>query len=351
MSDSNFFAMDFDDQKRFAFTVEKEAPMISPPVLNVYLAGPLTNNDNRIEDACREVREIAKRILSSYEYHGVRFNVYDPADTTPPGTNHTAEDVYDLDHERTITADLVVFHVNVPSLGVGCECQIAADASSPKVIIAKKGAPLSRMFAGVYSATLATIEYENPVDVELVLSSELLATIASMTVESAKHRRAIMEAFEKSQLGRVIYGQRIAHNVPLAELATRTDTRPRWLWRLERFPSLMACCSPVRLMRIADVTKCYLQLGNLGTPPMLRPSDDPTSQQEKQSLSNLIDFALGRSDTYPGYSEDRAFRLWNEYQEQCHEAASLVAIEHREGQHQVVTVAEWRDRDQRLGLF
>ena len=26
-------------------------------------------------------------------------------------------------------------------------------------------------------------------------------------------------------------------------------------------------------------------------------------------------------------------------------------IEHREGHYQVVTVGEWRDRDQRLGLF
>jgi hypothetical protein len=351
MPDSTFFAMDFDDQKRLAFTVEKDAPMISPPVLNVYLAGPLTNNDKCVECACRDVREIAKRILSSYEYHGIRFNVYDPADTTPPGTNHTAEDVYDLDHERTMTADLVVFHVNVPSLGVGCECQISADASSPKVIIAKKGAPLSRMFAGVYSATLATIEYENPSDVEVRLSSELLATIAGMTIESAKHRRAIMETFEKSHLGRVIYGQRIAHNVPLAELARKTDTRPRWLWRLERFPSLMACCSPMRLMRIADVTKCYLQLGNLGTPPMLKPSDDTMNQEEKKSLSNLIDFALGRGDTFPGYPEDRVFRLWSAYQAECRETADLVTIEHREGQYQVITVGEWRERDQRLRLF
>ena len=185
MSNSTFFAMDFDGKKQFAFAVEKETPMISPQILNVYLAGPLTNNDVSTDCDCRDLQEIVKRVLGSYEYHGIRFNVYDPGDVTQlPGTAHTAEDVYELDHERTITADLVVFHVNVPSLGVGCECQIAADASSPKVIIAKKAAPLSRMFVGVYSATLATIEYEHPHEVETELSGQLLA-IAGRAVESA----------------------------------------------------------------------------------------------------------------------------------------------------------------------
>ena len=199
MSDSTFFAMDFDGQKHLAFAVEKEAPMISPPILNVYLAGPLTNND-KCTDCCREVQRLLNVFSVLMSTTVFTSNVYDPGDFTSPGTDHTAEDVYELDHERTMTADLVVFHVNVPSLGVGCECQIAADTCSPKVVIAKHGAPLSRMFIGVYSETLATIEYQQARDVE----SELSRTIADNSrraVESARNRRPFMQAFAESKLG------------------------------------------------------------------------------------------------------------------------------------------------------
>ncbi len=347
MSDSNFFAMDFDNQKRFAFAVEKEAPMLSPPVLNVYLAGPLTNNDLCTDCDCRKVREIVKLLFGSYEYNGIHFNVYDPGDITAPGTTHSPEEVYELDHERTVTADLVVFHVNVPSLGVGCECQISADASSPKVIIAKKGAPLSRMFVGVYSATLAKIEYENPDDVEMELSSQL-PSIASLAVESARRRRPVMEAFAELKLGRVIFRQRILHNVSLEELAKETDTSPRWLQRLERVPAVAACCSSVRLKRIADVTQCYLHSANPDNIFTLKPSDDSLSREEKESLDNLIEFIFSRDDRYP---EDRVFRLWNGYRQEFQEETALVSVEHREGHNKIITVGEWRERDQRLGLF
>jgi len=347
MSDINFFAMDFNEGKHLAFAVEKEAPMIVPPVLNVYLAGPLTNNDKCVDCLCREVREIVKRLLGSYEYNGVRFHVYDPGDITSPGTAHTPEEVYELDHERTMTADLVVFHVNAPSLGVGCECQIAADTCSPKVVIARNGTPLSRMFTGVHSETLATIEYEQPRDVEMQLS-QWLPTIARRAAESAQSRRPIMQAVAESRLGRVILRQRIVNNVPLEDLAARTNIKVRWLRRVERVPELAACCTLAMLMRIADVVGCYLQLTNPGNLPVLKPSDDSLGPSDKQSLDNLVEYALGRGD---GCADDRSFRLWNQYREECQEENSLLTVAHREGEHRVVTVDEWRNRDQRLGLF
>src|SRR5882724_4741821 len=125
MSDCDSFYMDFDPEKRFSFG--KEGTLITPSVINVYLAGSLTNNDPAIAQDCVMLRQIVKRVLHAYDFLGVRFSVYDPADFTSPGSIHSEEEVYGLDHERTALADLVIFHVIAPSLGVGCETQIAAD--------------------------------------------------------------------------------------------------------------------------------------------------------------------------------------------------------------------------------
>ena len=115
--------------------------MIDPPVLRVYLASPLTNTDPASEEDRRTVREVTRRIMENYDYFGIRTEVYDPSDVTPPGSEHTSEEVYVTDHNRTANADLVVFHVNGPSIGVGMEAQIAAEATVPRVVVSKRDTP------------------------------------------------------------------------------------------------------------------------------------------------------------------------------------------------------------------
>src|SRR5260370_5605973 len=137
VNDSNGFAMDFDPGNSFPFSVP-EKPMIEPPVLRIYLASPLTNADSETANDCRMVRSITRRVLEGYDYLGIRFHVYDPAEVTPPGSEHTSEEVYLTDHNRTATADLVVFHVNCPSLGIGMAAQIAAGPTIPRYRVSKQ---------------------------------------------------------------------------------------------------------------------------------------------------------------------------------------------------------------------
>ena len=102
-----------DDADSFALDTEppNKKPILDPPVIQVYLACALTNLD---EDAKREseaCRLIIREILHEYDYFGIRFYVYDPGDVTPPGSIHTAEEVYITDHQRTSNSDLILFYV------------------------------------------------------------------------------------------------------------------------------------------------------------------------------------------------------------------------------------------------
>ena len=89
---------------------------LSEERMRAYLAGPLTCNDPAQAEMCRRIRTRAARILRA------RFTVYDPADITPPGTEHTADEVFNADHTRTSTADLVFFVTLHPSATGGPDC-------------------------------------------------------------------------------------------------------------------------------------------------------------------------------------------------------------------------------------
>ncbi|MCI0641331.1 MAG: hypothetical protein L0Y72_29685 [Gemmataceae bacterium] len=232
MKDSDSFAIDFDSANRMPFNLA-ETPMIDPSILRVYLASPLTNSDPETSNDCRLVREMTRRILENYDYLGIRFEVYDPAEVTPPGSEHTSEEVYLTDHNRTANADLVIFHVNGPSLGVGMEAQIAAGATVPRVVVSKKDARVSRMFLGLFSPTVGAIQYANDADYEAQLSKQL-PEITRKTLESAKRRRPFIEDICDVELGRLIFKQRILHSITIDALARSVDIGEYFLRRVWR---------------------------------------------------------------------------------------------------------------------
>ena len=333
--------MDFDGSRHLAFNRDASAPLLNSPELRVYAAGALTNVDQDVNRDCLEIRAIVKRVLESYDFQGIGFRVYDPGDITQPGSNHTAEEVYELNYLQSILADLVIFHVNVPSLGVGCEAQIAADATVPRITLAKKSVAVSRMFAGIFSATLASIEYDSYADAELQLF-RLLPTIAEETIQSARRRRSVLAAFSELQLGLVIFKQRIIHNVTIDQLAQETDIKKSWLQKLERNPVMASCCSAIQLNRIASVTHCYVRTVDPSNLTTLVPSTDSLGDNHRDSLDNLTTYILAKDQWVP---DDRVFRLWNEY---CGESEKEVseALEFREGSSRVISADEWRRRDQ-----
>lgn len=348
MSNGDSFAIDFndDDEDSLGF-VRNGGPLIDPPLIRVYLAGPLTNNDEGANLECQRIRQVVKDLLHGYDFLGVEFLVYDPADVTPPGTDHSPEEVYSTDFQSTAGAELVVFHVNVPSLGVGMESQISAFATVPRVIICKSGSPVSRMFRGVFAPTLAKIEYENTDDARRHLEAEI-PTIAAAAIESAEKRRPITEDLSALELGKRILKQRILSGMTVQELAVETDIREFWILRLEREPGFFATCSFIQFLRICHALKCYASLAMDGRRVNFSSEGEgQLSADQKISLENLAIFVRSREHRV---SDDKIIRLWREYveqrEEQQQEAGQLRAAE-----EPVVSVDEWRRRYDDLGLF
>jgi hypothetical protein len=338
--DISNFAVDFDSD---SFN-PPEKPMLEPPVLNVYLASPLTNNDQETSNDCHLVREITKRVFSNYDYLGIRFNVYDPAEVTPPGSEHTAEEVYLTDHNRTATADLVIFHVNCPSLGVGMEAQIAAGATVPRVVVSRQGAKVSRMFLGISSPTVETIQYGNEAEYETLLSNKV-ADIVSVAIEKARKRRAVVVELRESGLGRKIFKQRILQQIPISKLADDADIAESFLRRLERDPDLSANVTLMQFNRIMSSINCTASMTSAGI-PKLTGSDTALPKCQQQSLDYLIDFVTTQRDWLP---DDRIFRVWGEYA--APEREEFEAIRHRAPTNTVITIDEWRERYTSLGLY
>jgi len=336
MNDEEYLAMNFYSESGGHF-VTPGAMILDPPRINVYLAGPLTNNDPVLQEECDAARTILKRLLRGYDYLGMRFEVYDPGDVTQPGSTHIDEEVYTLDYERTVSADLVVFHVNSPSLGVGCESQIAADAIAPRVTISKRGVAVSRMFKGISCPSIVEFEYSNCSELELSLSRSLLQ-IARRTVDAAHRRRRLMALCAEANVGQMMFSQRIIQGIPLKALSERTNMKEFWLERLEHNPLLGMCVTNIQLASIAEVVNCFVKTVHNQVSSLV--SRDELLQEEKQSLSNLVEYI--RHSPIPN-SETEVFRVWKDYVESSnlkHEEA----MRDREGKAIVMTPEQWKRR-------
>ncbi|GFO82608.1 MAG: hypothetical protein A49_22350 [Methyloceanibacter sp.] len=272
--------------------------------LVTYLATPLTNCSPEETCANEDIRNAVKRILCP------RFEVYDPAEHTPPGTKHDAEDVYLLDHNRTRTADLVFFHVTQPSLGVAIESQIAAEATIPRVIAWRRGAQVSRMFRGVFNHTIAEIEYDDLDDFVEKLQAAL-PTIVEATVASAHRRNPLVARIASAKLGREIFKGRIVLGKTIDELAAATDIRTRMLMQIERSMELSACLSLIQLMRITQELNAIVMIGGEGI-PSIHGKDDDLPENKRQSLEALVDFVVSNK---PWIKDPRIQEMWATYNE------------------------------------
>ena len=266
-----------------------------------YLAGPLTGVSIEHEAECRKIRTIAKRILSA------RFRVYDPADHTSPGTVHDAQDVFETDHTQIADADLVFCHVNAPSLGVGIEAQIAAEATIPRVIAYPSGRPISRMFEGLFNPTIARIEYADTSDFDVQLS-KFLTTIAEAASISSKKRRPIIANVRNARCGESIFKARVLLGISIKQLSHRTDISESMLRRLERDNSLACMLTGIHLMRIAQELNSTLAL-SAGVPVLYGPDEEPAVDDvRRQSLASLYQYLRGKQSWV---SDDHVFSAWH----------------------------------------
>ncbi len=187
--------------------------------------------------------------------------------------------------------------------------QISADATVPRVTLAKADIPVSRMFEGVFAATIATLEYRNHADLELQLFRRL-PDLAARVIQSAKRRRPVLAGFSELRLGTVILKQRIVHNVTVEHLAEQADITSSWLRKLERNHMLAACCTAIQLNRMAAATHCYVKTVDVRNLTTLAPSDDDLSATSRSHLTTLWPISARRDHKL---GDDRVFRLWNSY--------------------------------------
>lgn len=345
MPDDEAFSMDFQpvgegDQGAFAHRGE---PLPGPLVMRGYLAGPLTCNSQSETAECEALRNTTKRVLGSYDFEGFGFTLYDPADVTRPGSNHTPDEVFETDYRNVVEADFVVFNVTSPSLGVGEESIIAASATVPRVVIFRDGVKVSRMFLGTFTPAIVEISYQNLHDYERQLSTAR-PIIGRSVVGSARRRRPLMVQYEELGLGSFILKQRIRHGIALDELARQIDTKESWLYCLERDSRIAATASHMLIDSMLQATNSSWTKKESGAPvlreePGLEPSADT-------SLKNLVTYIQSQRLRIP---DRRAFRLWNRYLE-SREIERSQAVEFRGGDRPGMEVDDWRKADDELGL-
>lgn len=243
---------------------------------------------------------------------------------------HSSEEVYITDHMRTMNADLVVFIVNVPSLGVGIETQVAADATVPKVVVHYDGAAVSRMFHGAFSPTIAEISYSSPDAFREQLRSQL-SEITVATQASAARRKPHRLSISRARLGRSIFEGRIRRKMPITTLAQFTDVREYWLRQLERSDDNAACLTLMQLMRVASTLKCEIFMGSNGVPEL---QFDPLPEHAGRSLQNLIEAVLS-DETWK--ADQRIFDAWTQNVEE-----QFDAVAGRSDLRQPITVEQWK---------
>lgn len=294
LGDQDSFSLDFDGQS-----------FLRAPI-SVYLAGPLTDLSPEEEADCSMVREVLWDELRRCPC--AHFAVYDPFHHTAPGSFHDPQKVFEIDYQATIAADLVVFHVNTKSLGVGVEGLAAAIVGVPRVLVHPEGAAISRMFLGLFNPTVATIAYASADDLRQGLRAKV-TDITDAAKRSGAKRRPVFEQCIGAQLGAFVLGERITSRMAIGSLAQETDIGADWLACLERNDVLAPGISLAQLGRLAQALGCSVEMD--GLTPKLKSRIEP-SHVGRESMANLVEWV--RSKKFWVEDED-LFRMWSTFEE------------------------------------
>ena len=152
-----------------------EGPALAHPTvrklpLTAYLASALTGLS---EDQRKIIFDISDRV--SQICLEVDIELYEPRKRIDPVHNPEVSDaeVFKMDHDRVVTADLVIHLCHYPSTGAGEELAFAYASLVPIVLLSHGSQRISRMITGIPSLKL-DIKYEKPEDLNVLLSKRLL---------------------------------------------------------------------------------------------------------------------------------------------------------------------------------
>lgn len=286
------------------------------PYIRVYLASALTGRD---EEKCfdDEVRRAICEVLSKSSIRGeayvIKYEVYNPAEHTSPGSPHCCEEVYHLDFKELVSSDLALFYVNAGSLGMGIERQISSIGGIPAGCICTKKEEVSRMFQGVFGGSLFNINFDVVEELKLKLSDEV-AKFGPEILDKAHRRRKAIQEMQANEIPKMIFKRRIVLNMSNENLARETGIQPFWWEKVQRDASgLLAAATftPILFFRNAVTLQAGWEISEIGIPSLR--ADNKLGQTEKVSLDNLYEAYVCREDLV---DDEVLLSLWEEYHHQ-----------------------------------
>lgn len=317
-------------QDQISLGLDDLDPLMNSPKslrLRVYLAGPMTNNDQEADAICAAVRRSAKQIYSEQDSPG--FEVYDPSEITPVDSHYSAEIVTLKNRTSIISSDLVFINASPQSHGVGMEAQLAAGATVPTILAYPNDIRVSKMLQGNSAPCLGTIEYSSLRDFESQLR-DLVPSIVSRLCTSKPVRDKHMARIASMKIGRSIFKERIVKRIALSDLSQKADIEEHLLKHLERDDRAVVLLTLMEQIRIGDVLGCEWKTGKdieLRTDWASRPGHIQTS------LDNLAEYVVDFNRWVP---DQKLFEVWSDYEERVTSMAKA-----RGGAELVYSTKDW----------
>ncbi len=256
-----------------------------------YFACALTRADS-VEQKQHSER-VAAIIKANAQKNG--FAIYFPGEHTHPqgAPDLKAPEVYWIDRERVASADLLVVFADEPSIGVGQEAEIAANAGVPLAIFHSSHVNVSRMLRGIAGRIIGQISFESDDDLD-----SKAATFFSENRNRLHLSRLSREREYHLRVGNRVREIREASHLSIEELAQRAEVGEELLTSLETRPEQLTNLSLVNLRRVAR---------SLNVSPAELIRDQSTKDQEFEdlrnaSIANLREYARQKNISYQDYA-------------------------------------------------
>lgn len=280
------------------------------PCPTVYLASSLTSPDLT---SLRTV--LIQKASSAFSQMG--FTVYDPHEHTPLCSFHAPEDVYEINHDHSMEADLIFFLRSQPSMGMGIEAQIAADMLVPwgEAKFKQSSYSPTPIFSGLAnrgSSLQVLLDKSKPNEFGEQIRRMLRENKVKQTVCVARNtRRKASELIEKAKLGQSIRKQRILLCMSVEILSDHSGVPERLLWRIESDEKFVRSLSPVQLQLIMQALRLEYAGSGLDF-PRLKPKD-----RFDKNIQELAENFTERSldDRYRSYKTQYDIELMGSWRE------------------------------------
>ncbi len=138
---------------------------LTSSIKSLYMSGGLTH-------APAEVRDLYNELQAEVTDMGL--DMYCPHQHSDPqkGTEHSPEEIYEMDKKLVAEKDVTIAYVGSPSYGVGMEIEMAHSAGKPIVLIHEEGKKVPRIVGGCPSVVY-TIEFSDISDARKKLKQVL----------------------------------------------------------------------------------------------------------------------------------------------------------------------------------